>query len=124
MDIAAGRMNVENDFASSPLYCNYMNNGLCGDPKALPGGDIGHSAFPDGVGAVGSGPPAPDTIQSRRIQSKSGPVYEPCFGTGSQSTYRQAMAYIYPSRSAMSQAWPAPYAGTLQVRLRPRHNAL
>ena len=51
LDIAAGWMNVENDFASSPLYCNYMNNALCGDPKALPGGDIGHSAFPDGVWA-------------------------------------------------------------------------
>ncbi len=49
LDIAAGHMNVENDFASSPLYCNYMNNVLCGDPKALPGGDIGHSAYPDGV---------------------------------------------------------------------------
>ena len=49
LDIAGGRMNVENDFASSPLYCNYMNNGLCGDPKALPGGDIGHSAYPDAV---------------------------------------------------------------------------
>jgi porin len=49
LDIAGGWMNVENDFASSPLYCNYMNNGLCGDPKALPGGDIGHSAFPDAV---------------------------------------------------------------------------
>ncbi len=49
LDIAAGRMNVENDFASSPLYCNFMNNGLCGDPKALPAGDIGHSAYPDAV---------------------------------------------------------------------------
>lgn len=49
LDIAAGRMNVENDFASSPLYCGFMNNGLCGDPKALPGGDIGHSAYPDAV---------------------------------------------------------------------------
>jgi porin len=28
-----------------------MNNGLCGDPKALPGGDIGHSAYPDAVWA-------------------------------------------------------------------------
>jgi porin len=52
LDIAAGRMNVENDFASSPLYCNYMNNDLCGDPKALPGGDVGHSAFPDAVWAA------------------------------------------------------------------------
>jgi porin len=51
LDVAAGWMNVENDFASSPLYCNYMNNGLCGDPKALPGGDIGHSAYPNAVWA-------------------------------------------------------------------------
>ena len=51
LDVAAGRMNVENDFASSPLYCNFMNNGLCGDPKALPGGDIGHSAYPEAVWA-------------------------------------------------------------------------
>ena len=49
LDLAAGWMNVENNFASSPLYCNYMNNALCGDPKALPGGDIGHSAYPDAV---------------------------------------------------------------------------
>ncbi len=49
LDLAGGWMNVENDFASSPLYCNYMNNALCGDPKALPGGDIGHSAYPDAV---------------------------------------------------------------------------
>jgi porin len=47
LDIELGRMNVENDFASSPLYCAFMNNDLCGDPKALPGGDIGHSAYPD-----------------------------------------------------------------------------
>jgi porin len=60
-DIAAGRMNVENDFGSSPLYCNYMNNGLCGDPKALPGGDVGHSAYPDAVwGGRVRGTVAPD----------------------------------------------------------------
>jgi porin len=52
VDVAAGRMNVENDFASSALYCNFMNNALCGDPKALPGGDIGHSAYPDAVWAA------------------------------------------------------------------------
>jgi MFS family permease len=49
LDVVGGRMNVENDFASSPLYCNFTNTALCGDPKALPGGDIGHSAFPDAV---------------------------------------------------------------------------
>jgi porin len=52
LDVALGRMNVENDFASSPLYCGFLNNGLCGDPKALPGGDIGHSAYPEGVWAL------------------------------------------------------------------------
>jgi porin len=52
LDIAVGRMNVENDFASSPLYCGFMNNDLCGDPKALPAGDIGHSAYPDAVWAA------------------------------------------------------------------------
>jgi porin len=52
LDVAAGRMNVENDFASSPLYCNFLNNALCGDPKSLPGGDIGHSAYPEGVWAA------------------------------------------------------------------------
>ncbi len=51
-DVALGRMNVENDFASSPLYCGFLNNGLCGDPKALPGGDIGHSAYPDAAWAL------------------------------------------------------------------------
>jgi porin len=62
LDLAAGWMNVENDFASSPLYCNYMNNGLCGDPKALPGGDIGHSAYPDAVwGGRVRIRPTPDT---------------------------------------------------------------
>lgn len=52
LDVAMGRMNVEADFASSPLYCSFMNNALCGDPKALPGGDIGHSAYPDAVWAA------------------------------------------------------------------------
>lgn len=50
-DLEAGRLNVENDFASSPLYCNFMTNALCGDPKALPAGDIGHSAYPEAVWA-------------------------------------------------------------------------
>ncbi len=52
LDVAMGRMNVEADFATSSLYCNFLNNGLCGDPKALPGGDIGHSAYPDAVWAA------------------------------------------------------------------------
>ena len=52
LDFEIGRMNVEDNYGSSPLYCEYMNNALCGDPKALPGGDIGHSAYPDAVWAA------------------------------------------------------------------------
>ncbi len=49
IDLAFGWMPVANDFAASPLYCNYMNNGLCGNPKDLPGGSIGFSSYPDAV---------------------------------------------------------------------------
>ena len=51
VDLAAGRMPLANDFAASPLYCNFMNNSLCGNPKSLPGGDIGFSSYPDAVWA-------------------------------------------------------------------------
>jgi porin len=49
VDIAVGRMPVLNDFDASPLNCNFMNNGLCGNPKELPGADIGMSSYPDAV---------------------------------------------------------------------------
>src|SRR3984885_12122610 len=49
VDIAVGWMPVLNDFDASPLNCNFMNNGLCGNPKELPGGDIGMSSYPDAV---------------------------------------------------------------------------
>ena len=77
LDIAAGQMNVENDFASSPLYCNFMNNALCGDPKALPAGDFGHSAFPDGVwaGRIRCAD-AGHLRRDRRLRSEPGPVYQ------------------------------------------------
>src|SRR4051794_38646140 len=47
IDIAVGRMPVGNEFAASPLYCNFMNNAICGNPKALSGQVGGFSAWPD-----------------------------------------------------------------------------
>ncbi len=83
LDLAAGRMNVENDFASSPLYCNYMNNVLCGDPKALPGGDIGHSAYPDGVwGGRVRVRPTPDIYFTVGVYEVSQGLYGDDFRTG------------------------------------------
>ena len=69
VDIAVGQMNVENDFASSPLYCFSMNNAICGDPKALPAGDLGHSAFPDGVwaGRIRGRPTRGHLCRNRRL---------------------------------------------------------
>ena len=78
LDIAAGWMNVENDFASSPLYCTYMNNELCGDPKALPGGDIGHSAYPEAVwGGRIRVRPTPDTYVTTGVYTVNQDLYGP-----------------------------------------------
>jgi porin len=84
LDFSAGRMNVENDFASSSLYCNFMNNELCGDPKALPGGDIGHSAYPDAAwGARVHVLPTPDTYLTTGIyQVNQGTYSDANFRTG------------------------------------------
>lgn len=85
LDLAAGWMNVENDFASSPLYCNYMNNALCGDPKALPGGDIGHSAYPDAVwGGRIRVRPTPDTYVVTGVYEVNQDLYSQADSSGLQ----------------------------------------
>jgi porin len=83
-DVALGRMNVENDFASSPLYCGFLNNGLCGDPKALPGGDIGHSAYPDAAWALRARVrPTPDSyVESGVYEVNQGLYTDKYFRTG------------------------------------------
>lgn len=62
LDIAAGYWPVGTDFAASPLNCDFMNNGLCGNPKELPGGNNGFSAWPDATfGGRVRVRPTPDT---------------------------------------------------------------
>ncbi len=46
VDFAFGRMPVLNDFASSPLYCNFQNNAFCGNPKAS-SDNFAVSSYPD-----------------------------------------------------------------------------
>ena len=105
LDIAAGRMNVENDFASSPLYCNYMNNVLCGDPKALPGGDIGHSAYPDGVwgGRVRVRPTPDHLYRDRRLRGQSGSLRQMIGAPAWNSMAHRTAACMFRSRSATSR---------------------
>ncbi|NVN12242.1 carbohydrate porin [Nguyenibacter vanlangensis] len=45
-DVAAGRIPFLNDFSSNPLYCNFMNNAFCGNPKAS-SDNTAHSSYPD-----------------------------------------------------------------------------
>lgn len=49
LELAVGRAPELNDFSASPLYCNFINNSLCGNPKSLPESGVGFSSYPDGV---------------------------------------------------------------------------
>jgi porin len=52
VDVEAGHINVENDFASSPVYfggalwCNFQSNAICGTPIAAPNNTSGYVAYP------------------------------------------------------------------------------
>ena len=97
LDIAAGWMNVENDFASSSLYCNYMNNALCGDPKALPGGDIGHSAYPDAVwGGRVRVRPTPDTYVVAGVYEVNQDLYSNADRSGFEFSMPRASGVYLP----------------------------
>jgi len=89
-------MNVENDFASSSLYCNFMTNALCGDPKAAPAGDIGHSAYPDAAWATRvKVRPIPQTYLKFGVYEVNQALYSQYFRTGFEfGTLRDSGVYI------------------------------
>jgi porin len=101
-DAALGRMNVENDFASSPLYCGFLNNALCGDPKSLPGGDIGHSAYPDAAWALRLRVrPTPDTyLESGVYEVNQGLYSNVNFRTGWKFDASQDSGVYIPVEAA------------------------
>ncbi|AHJ62505.1 Porin [Granulibacter bethesdensis] len=49
VSIAVGRLQVATDFASSPLYCEFVSNAFCGVPTPLSAGD--RPAFTNGAAA-------------------------------------------------------------------------
>ncbi len=51
VNIAAGRIPLLDDFAASPLYCNFQNNSFCGNPKAS-SDNFAWSSYPDGNWAI------------------------------------------------------------------------
>ena len=84
LDIAAGRAPELNDFSASPLYCNFINNSLCGNPKALPESDVGFSSYPDAVffGRVRGRPTANTYIQVGVYEVNQNLYTYPEFRTG------------------------------------------
>ncbi len=84
VNIAAGRAPELNDFSASPLYCNFMNNSLCGNPKALPESDVGFSSYPDAVffGRVRVRPTADTYIQVGAYEVNQNLYTYPEFRTG------------------------------------------
>ncbi|CAI3950254.1 Carbohydrate-selective porin OprB (OprB) (PDB:4GEY) [Commensalibacter communis] len=47
-----GRTNVGGFYATSPIHCYFMNNGLCGNPKPLTGQAAGFNAWPDSTWGI------------------------------------------------------------------------
>lgn len=61
LDVKAGRMDVGQDFATSPLYCQFLSLGLCPEPRALTL-DSGFSIYPSATWAA-------------RVRGQAGTVY-------------------------------------------------
>ncbi len=102
VDIAAGRMPLLNDFAASPLNCNFMNNSLCGNPKSLPGNDVGISSYPDAVWAVRFRlRPTIDTyVQIGAYEVNQGIYTYPNFRSGFKFSSSQDTGAIFPAEFA------------------------
>lgn len=47
-----GRTSVGGFYATSPIHCYFMNNGLCGNPKPLSGQAAGFNAWPDSTWGI------------------------------------------------------------------------
>lgn len=47
-----GRSNVGGFYATSPIHCYFMNNGICGNPKPLSGQAAGFNAWPDSTWGI------------------------------------------------------------------------
>jgi porin len=67
LDVEAGHINTENDFASSPVYfgdalwCEFQSNAICGTPIAAPINSNGYVAYPASAwGARVKAYPLPD----------------------------------------------------------------
>lgn len=118
LDVAVGRMPVLNDFAASPLYCNFMNNSLCGNPKLLPEADTGVSSFPDAVwaGRVRVRPTRDTYVQIG--------LYEVNQGLYSDQNFRSGFKFDASQDSGVEVPVEVAYEPTLGPQAMPGHYKL
>ncbi len=116
LDVIVGREPVDNDFAASPIYCNFMSNTICGNPRALVVSDIGMSSYPDGVwGTRARLRPTADTyIQAGVYEVNQGLYGNANFRSGFKFDDSQDSGVIFPVEFAYeptigSQAMPGHY---------------
>jgi len=80
VDVAAGWIPLLNDFSASPLYCNFMNNAFCGNPKAS-SDNSSHSSYPDAGWAIRARVrPTQDTYIQSGIYFSQANIYQPTEG--------------------------------------------
>lgn len=148
-DLAGGRLPVGEAFASSPLYCDFMDTALCGYPHAL-GAKQGFSTFPNSTwGArVKFAPSKQFYVQTGvyQVRPKAGgpwgfnwgwsgttgtylPVeagWEPKFGSGSlPGHYKIGAAYdtsLYPDNFADQNGHSFALSGLPPRQRRGRHS--
>lgn len=115
VNIAVGRAPELNDFSASPLYCNFINNSLCGNPKALPESSVGFSSYPDAVffGRVRVRPTADTYIQAG--------VYEVNQNIYSYPVYRSGFTFNGSRDSGVMIPVEAAYEPTIGPQAMPGH---
>ena len=91
-DVAAGRNPLLDDFAASPLYCNFENNAFCGNPKAS-ADNGGFSSYPDAGWSIRSRVrPIPTVYVQTGIYFDQSNIYK--YGENFRSGYTFDASYI------------------------------
>ncbi len=117
IDITAGWMPVANDFAASPLYCTFMNNSLCGNPKTLFGTNA-FSSYPDAVwGGRVQYSPVPEFYGQAGVYAYNNGLYNnKYYRTGFEFNSSQITGIVVP----MELGWRPYFGGAGPERL-PGH---
>ncbi len=117
LDIAIGWLPVANDFAASPLYCTFVNNSLCGNPKTLFGTNA-FSSYPDAVwGGRVLFEPVPEFYGQVGLYAYNNGLYNyKYYRTGFEFNSSQISGVVAP----VELGWRPYFGGTGEARM-PGH---